>query len=160
MPEGEPIHQDIKEKSCVIGCESGRLWLFLWLCMVKVTELISNKIEKTYALKILILMTSLCEVGWKTGPGANKSKQKINCIGTDLRVGGRPPLNQSSPVNRYFFFSVPTLLTIGTCFLSTVQRRICPMSQRHVWRSNIYLSSLTFFFFWRGGFKNEREREN
>lgn len=49
--------------------------------MVKVAELIFKK--KTYVVKISILMTSLCEVRGKSGPGANKSKQEINCIGSE-----------------------------------------------------------------------------
>lgn len=129
--------------------------------MLKVAELIFF-LKKTYVAKISILMTSLCEVRGKTGPGANKSKQEINCIGSEESGRGGARLNQSSPLNRHSFFFVPALLTIGTCFLSTEQMRICPMSWRHVARSmhQTFTFHLQLFFFCsEGGVKREREGE-
>lgn len=113
-------------------------------------------------VKISILMTSLCEVRGTTGPGANKSKQEINCIGSEESGRGAAAESIIAFESPLFFFFVPALLTIGTCFLSTEQMRICPMSWRHVLRS--MHQTFTFhlqliFFFWRGGVKRARAVE-
>lgn len=99
-------------------------------------------------VKISILMTSLCEVRGKTGPGANKSKQEINYIGSAESGRGATAESIIAFESRLVFFC-PCIVNNRNLFsfdranenLSNVMET-CP----EINASNIYLSSSTYFF--------------
>lgn len=83
----------------------GWAWHHVCLCIVKVTELISNTI-----LEISGLMLNLCKVTKKTRLGGNKRKWKINCMDV---IKGLEEEFKNQLLSIYSFFN--SLLNIA-CF--------------------------------------------
>lgn len=109
--------------------------------------------KTTYVVKISILMTSLCEVRGKTGPGANKSKQEINCIGS--AESGRGATAESIIAFESRFFFRPCIVNNRNLFsFNRANENLSNVMSRD--QCIKHLPFIFNLFFLEGGVKRER----